>query len=449
MRGPPVRADGGGGTAAPADGWSLTVPTVTQNTITVEVRCAPPEQQQQQRGAQPAAGPAPVGAAAPAQPAALPAAAAAGAAGPIAEPALGAAVPDAEIRLWRCRGSQPVLTAAAAVHRPSGQGENSVRNVFAGLFPGTQWRVELLRQGAKPCALQLRLPPPELDVPDLDPRDYVSRGHPIGAVARVSHNDYLWSRPDLADDDAFLYDLFMEAVFYLPSGCVAQLPNPRHRFCIDLAKEVNWARSRRVRKAVKCGRWRMRCATDRASVARGLRIAAEVHSELYGVTWLTPSYISTIARQAADPHAPVRHLVVELWDTTTDALVAVICSFCRGRCFHDYTHATVQRDSERLGTLLTKVTGHLLRRCGYELWYWGLRDPGGSTEYMGDFVPYGGSDWPRAEFCPKWHSLLQQTPKQLPWDAIEQGSALLQPLSAQRTPAAAAPPFADVAPAPS
>eukprot|EP01065_Artemidia_motanka_P008977 TRINITY_DN14566_c0_g1_i2.p2 TRINITY_DN14566_c0_g1~~TRINITY_DN14566_c0_g1_i2.p2 ORF type:complete len:155 (+),score=31.54 TRINITY_DN14566_c0_g1_i2:682-1146(+) len=141
-----------------------------------------------------------------------------------------------------------------------------------------------------------------------------------------------------------------------------------------------------------------------------------------GSTWLTTELIEAFMRQIALRDSPILHGVFQLWEG--DELLAVCCGYGRGRCWHDYTAASVRR-ADRVGTLVSKMAGELLARCGYRLWYWGEQSEG--TAYMSDFIPYGGHELQRTEFMRAWCGLCSETPNLLPPAAIDQGFGMVPP----------------------
>ena len=78
-------------------------------------------------------------------------------------------------------------------------------------------------------------------------------------------------------------------------------------------------------------------------------------------------------------------------------LVAVCAGFAVGRAYHDYSMATLRKDKRGIGHIASKAVGHILQRCGYEIWYWGSK-----YGYMADYDSYGGREFERQEFKRRW-----------------------------------------------
>ena len=89
-----------------------------------------------------------------------------------------------------------------------------------------------------------------------------------------------------------------------------------------------------------------------------------------------------------------------------------------------YTMATLVRDCRSPGTLLTKATGHLLKACGYRIWYWGCK-----IDYMGEFDGYGGRLFGRAEFWQRWDEARSLAPPERDVEErLRVGEGLVPPL---------------------
>merc|ERR1711871_646760 len=89
---------------------------------------------------------------------------------------------------------------------------------------------------------------------------------------------------------------------------------------------------------------------------------------------------------------PVKQCIFEVWEG--DALVALVCGFGVGTAYHDYSMATLKRDRRGIGYIATKAVGHLLQKCGYDIWYWGRR-----VGYFEEFDNCGGRYFNRDEFA--------------------------------------------------
>ncbi|CAD7967975.1 unnamed protein product [Amoebophrya sp. A25] len=118
-------------------------------------------------------------------------------------------------------------------------------------------------------------------------------------------------------------------------------------------------------------------------------------------TWLTEELLKTLSELEATvpgPNAPpVHQCVFEFWEG--EELVALCAGFAVGNgAYHDYSMCTLKRDHRSLGHIASKTVGHILRVCGFQLWYWGCK-----IGYMSQYEEkYGGRDFPRMEFADRW-----------------------------------------------
>ena len=88
----------------------------------------------------------------------------------------------------------------------------------------------------------------------------------------------------------------------------------------------------------------------------------------------------------------MRFVVFELWDRKDGQLAAANFAYVVGSVLHDYTFLTLKRDGRSCGSILTRVVGHIIESCGFDLWYWGFK-----LEYMKEYDKYGGKGVPRRE----------------------------------------------------
>eukprot|EP00756_Hemistasia_phaeocysticola_P058442 Hpha_TRINITY_DN35070_c0_g1::TRINITY_DN35070_c0_g1_i1::g.82627::m.82627 len=310
-------------------------------------------------------------------------------------------------------------------------GITDVAYTFAFLEPATRFAVTLKPFPFEPgdrvlAGILTSTLHPEVSFRNSDPRLYVGTRHPLGEFVHRAPENYLWTRGDLEGDDAFIFALIEQGLFFLGSQrpCYpALLPNPKVRFCLILnsaSPPINWRRSRRVRTAIKSGRYRLRCSFDRAGVQRGLNAVRRAHERPDGSVWLTDGLVQTLARQSEAKGAPFQHVVFELLEE--GEVVAVVGGTGRGCCWHDFTAATLKRDNSRAGMLLTKCVGELLQRCGYRLWYWGMLTEG--TQYMADYQLYGGANLNRETFVPFWRAMLESQPQRTPTEGAAQGLSM-------------------------
>jgi Leu/Phe-tRNA-protein transferase len=195
------------------------------------------------------------------------------------------------------------------------------------------------------------------------------------------------------------------------------LPNPLLRYCIDLTQDVRWDRSKIMRKVRRDG-FRLSMNAD---FGGSLRALVACHEQQHG-TWFSEHLVRVFEKMVIDPDCTVSHCAFELWDATTNALLAVTAGFGVGCAFHDYSMCTLVRDSRGSGNVLTRTVGHVLRCCGYELWYWGYKNP-----YMGQYDGYGGRQFTRSEFWSRWESLRERPLLTEVGDFIRSGQALVLP----------------------
>mmetsp|Transcript_65352 Transcript_65352/g.142424 ORF Transcript_65352/g.142424 Transcript_65352/m.142424 type:complete len:372 (+) Transcript_65352:41-1156(+) len=223
-------------------------------------------------------------------------------------------------------------------------------------------------------------------------RTYVGEEHDLGDWLSECPDEFVWVfKPSFE----LLRSLWVNACFSLPSPSspITQCPNPSARYCLDLTRCNRWLHGKKVRRHKSD--FRLTVNSDfKATFAR----CAALHVERKQGVWITPALIDALERCRLE-FGELRIYSIELWDKKTGELAAAIMSLSLGDIFHDYTMATMLRDSRSPGAILTKVVGHLLVQCGFTLWYWGFKN-----EYMKEYdSSYGGSVFDsREDFWPRW-----------------------------------------------
>eukprot|EP00931_Biecheleriopsis_adriatica_P055589 TRINITY_DN32906_c0_g1_i1.p1 TRINITY_DN32906_c0_g1~~TRINITY_DN32906_c0_g1_i1.p1 ORF type:complete len:524 (+),score=80.62 TRINITY_DN32906_c0_g1_i1:48-1619(+) len=217
-------------------------------------------------------------------------------------------------------------------------------------------------------------------------------------------------------------ELFMLACFTLPTfrpWPMCAVINPEERYCIDLLPSSGappdcWARSKMVRRHAK---------DLRVTVNLQFRKSVEALKRYHEggrtrSTWLTEKLIDVLEdMHEQSDKVPVKQMVFEFWEKRSDVqseatseadsweLVALTAGFGVRLAFHDYSMATLKRDKRSLGNIATKCVGDILQKCGYQLWYWGVK-----LGYMGEFDEKGGRKFGREEFAQRWTSAAAAQP---------------------------------------
>eukprot|EP01064_Diplonema_japonicum_P008164 TRINITY_DN15668_c0_g2_i1.p1 TRINITY_DN15668_c0_g2~~TRINITY_DN15668_c0_g2_i1.p1 ORF type:complete len:353 (+),score=59.27 TRINITY_DN15668_c0_g2_i1:31-1059(+) len=286
---------------------------------------------------------------------------------------------------------------------------------FGMLPPDTQWEV-VVNIGNQGVRLQGETGEwNEVDYADdngdtPDSRLYVSPKHSdLSWVRNIPSDILIGYEQEIFTSPSFVHRLFAEALFVLPmKSQLVILPNPMKRFSIDLSKEIDWSSSRRMHKN-RLKKYRLSIDHD---FKNSLRLVSEAHSAKVGSgKWITDKLIDLLSGfNKHNAQNEIQHHAFELWEG--DAIVAVSVGFSYGRVYHDYTHATLDRGDSRTGTLLTKVVGDHLQKCGYALWYWGQVSEG--TSYMADYIgKYGGGELSREGFYARWDVLKTESARPL------------------------------------
>jgi Leu/Phe-tRNA-protein transferase len=205
--------------------------------------------------------------------------------------------------------------------------------------------------------------------------------------------------------------LYYEALFTISSprhDFLLSIPNGNPRYGIDFSQSVPgcWAQSRKVRKLLCKGKGAaLRVAVNRDFGDTMKR--AQAYHDAKGGTWITPALIQAMELMsiAGDSYG-VRLCAVELWDASTDTLLAACLGFALGSVYHDFTMFTSVRSSCSFGSLITKVLAAALEDCGYRLWYWGFR-----VAYMSSFEgSCGAVHWNRDDFYKLWTEYRSELP---------------------------------------
>ncbi|KPA83326.1 hypothetical protein ABB37_02984 [Leptomonas pyrrhocoris] len=306
--------------------------------------------------------------------------------------------------------------------------------------------------------LDFRLP---VDLREQSPH-IVERGsllfHPefVQCIAAQGESEYLFYLPtnplDARTALPFMHALWYHGLFTLPQPipCGPQstlllllLPNSDERYVLDLASPARhntsgapveshpltrqradgqtdatgaandggelpearfypWRGHSKVRRVIRAGTYTVVVRDDAAGVTGSLQRAYEYHLVQHEASWLDPAFIRLMgscceAAPSQDTFG-VRLVCVELVDEAAAEVVAGCCGMAIGSVYHDYTMYTVRRCKDSLGTFLTKLLGEALQRCGYTLWYWGLR-----LGYMAEYEKhFGAVAMSRNEFYARW-----------------------------------------------
>ncbi|CAK9106178.1 unnamed protein product, partial [Durusdinium trenchii] len=277
---------------------------------------------------------------------------------------------------------------------------------FHFLRPSQEYTFWLGREGSKDALLQRSVTTARCgrDTPFqmamLIPPDmwttYVGPEHQLGSWLGSCPEDMVWTvKPSFE----LLRALWRNACFTLPSrgSPITQCPNPISRYCLDLTKGQPWLRSKKVRRHK--GDFRL---TVNADYQQTFKHCERVHVETHRSTWITPDLIRSLD-QCRQDNADLKVYSIELWEKSTGQLAAAIMALSIGDVFHDYTMATMIRDSRSAGAVLTKVVGQLLTEAGYTLWYWGYKNP-----YMAEYDgQYGGLLMNNEkDFWPRWRRAM-------------------------------------------
>lgn len=243
-----------------------------------------------------------------------------------------------------------------------------------------------------------------------------------------------------------LHGLFFNGLFTLPQNIsnpyrpswLVQLPNSKERYALDLRSPITssfsppanapviptslapiptasfpWRRNSKLRRLLKSKAYALRVEDTQQGILSVLRRAAALHRDRDGVTWLCEDLIELFGeyaanhRRATHPFCP-RLLCIQLVRAEDGEVVAGCCGFAIGSVYHDYTMFTCTRAKEGLGTALTKILGEALQRCGYALWYWGIK-----VDYMTQFeARYGATGMSRKAFYECWNEARCRPPLQ-------------------------------------
>jgi len=251
----------------------------------------------------------------------------------------------------------------------------------------------LLRQEVETLAVGKDMPPKSsMILPDDTWRIYVGTEHELGDWLSACPTDFVLAFQPTAK---LLWSLWLNACFTLPSpgSPICQCPNPRSRYCLDLTKDSRWLHGKKVRRHK--GDFRL---TVNGDFCETFRRCAALHRDQGSGTWITPELIEALDACRRE-RGEVKVYSIELWEKSTGALAAAIMGMSVGDIFHDYTMATLLRDSRSPGAILSKVVGQLLVDSGYTLWYWGFKNA-----YMAEYDEgYGGMLMDnQREFWPRW-----------------------------------------------
>lgn len=223
-------------------------------------------------------------------------------------------------------------------------------------------------------------------------RVFVGPEHELDEWLADCPQDIVWAFQPNYD---MLHKLWLNACFTLPSrgSPVTHCPNPVSRYCLEL-KGVGaaWLKSKKVKRHKNDF-----TISINKDFAGTFRRCERLHSSRGQGNWITDELVEALDRCRREA-GEIKVFAVEMWEKSSGELAAAIMSFSVGDIFHDYSMATLKRDSRSPGAILSKVLGHLLCQAGYSLWYWGFKN-----SYMADYDEvYGGVQLANREFWPRW-----------------------------------------------
>mmetsp|Transcript_18860 Transcript_18860/g.52271 ORF Transcript_18860/g.52271 Transcript_18860/m.52271 type:complete len:401 (+) Transcript_18860:128-1330(+) len=220
---------------------------------------------------------------------------------------------------------------------------------------------------------------------------YVGPEHELGEWLAKDPQDFVWAwQPNFS----LMRSLWLNACFTLPNeeSPIAQCPNPLKRYCLDLTTTDHWLRGKKVKRHKNDF-----ILTVNKDYPGTFMRCRKLHEDEDRGCWITKDLVEALDSCRREDNE-LKVYSIELWEKSTGNLAAAIMSFSVGDIFHDYTTACMLRDERSPGAILSKVTGHLLRECGYTLWYWGFKNP-----YMAEYDErYGGISLDNQAFWPRW-----------------------------------------------
>jgi hypothetical protein len=188
-----------------------------------------------------------------------------------------------------------------------------------------------------------------------------------------------------------------EVLFVLPIRHGYYLPNPRHRFCLDLRKDINWFRNRKLRRLLP----HFYVSVKRSCRAE-LQMARAYHLDMDNGSWLSDELIDLLDSIAVTEgnDSDMQLFCFSLVEKSTERVAACTFGFASGGVFEDYTMCTLIKDDRSLGSVLNKLVGLMLQQAGISLWYWGYE-----VKYMKEYIShYGAGLMERREFYDVWKS---------------------------------------------
>eukprot|EP00298_Acanthocystis_sp_HF-20_P011795 c19573_g1_i1.p1 GENE.c19573_g1_i1~~c19573_g1_i1.p1 ORF type:complete len:386 (+),score=132.00 c19573_g1_i1:56-1159(+) len=272
----------------------------------------------------------------------------------------------------------------------------------------------------KPCCESTKIVCDMVFVPSLTITNttlYIGPEHKIGPWLMETPGDWLWTQTNFKSNPKLFIEIFKYALFPLPSESGQYIPiiNPVNRYCIDLRENVNWRSSKKVKKYSK----EFKISVN-YNFKSAFEAASKFHKQYHRSTWITNSLIDFFSEMANDPNCPIKQRAFELWDKDNN-LVAVVLGFGLGCVWHDYTMCAFLRDQRSCGSILTKTVGDLLQKCGYKIWYWGLK-----VDYMAEYDGKGGRYFDRQEFWDVWSKGMKETPIDV-HQFVQQGNSIVSP----------------------
>jgi hypothetical protein len=275
------------------------------------------------------------------------------------------------------------------------------------MIPGYTYELELKPSGQRVRVSTLvwngdrRIPPPLT-------REYIGPEHvgkePLLSIVFQNSDslpEFMWT--DCKDPKFWAY-LYSRGLFTLPYDeyPFIHIPNPRKKFCLDLARDGwrwKWPRKKTNVKIKLASVATIGIEAMRNELAQSLHACAEFHIRRKRSTWINDLFVHNSIElvEKVDFH------VFTLVDSVSDEILAISIGYKHGWGFMDYTAATYVKSPASYGRVLMFHQGDFLKyNLGVKLWYLGFKLP-----YMTQLVEKrDGMDiareWDRVEFQSAW-----------------------------------------------
>lgn len=187
-------------------------------------------------------------------------------------------------------------------------------------------------------------------------------------------------------------------LFALPAGRgVTFLPNPNQRFCLDLRKDIDWFRNKKVKRYLSDFHLSVKpCRKE------DLQQASTYHQVRGAGLWLTDEIIQLLHDLSSSGRVELYSF--SLIEKATGHTAAISFSALSGTVVQDFTMCTLMKDKRSCGSILNRAVGYILQQSGVTLWYWGYQVP-----YMNEYCAhYQGGLFPRDVFYRVWEETRDQ-----------------------------------------